>query len=110
MRAILNFEKNHPLAHKNPLLKDNWTVLLDSLIGQPYWTVHIIGQPYWTTFICTGTPPLTRFFGPWKNRVKGKRRYRRSILVLKPQNGEFELPKSTTSTDLICQAKEQSYP
>ena len=35
------------------------------------------------------------FFGPGKNRVKGKPRYRRSILVLKPQNGEFELPKST---------------
>ena len=31
-----------------------------------------------------GTPPLTRFFGPRKNRVKGKPRYRRSILVLKP--------------------------
>ena len=43
----------------------------------------------------TGIPPLTRFFGPGKNRVKGKLRYRRSILVLKPQNGEFELPKST---------------
>ena len=25
-----------------------------------------------------GTPPLTRFFGPGKNRVKGKPRYRRS--------------------------------
>ena len=43
----------------------------------------------------TGTPPLTRFFGPEKNRVKGKPRYRRSILVLKPQNGEFESSKST---------------
>ena len=43
----------------------------------------------------TGTPPLTRFFGPGKNRVKGKPRYRRSILVLKPQNGEFESSKST---------------
>ena len=31
------------------------------------------------TFICTGTPPLTRFFGPGKNRVKGKPCYRRSI-------------------------------
>ena len=48
--------------------------------------------------ICgTDTPPLTRFFGPWKNRVKGKPRYRRSILVLKPQNGEFESSKSTFS-------------
>ena len=45
----------------------------------------------------TGTPPLTRFFGPGKNRVKGKPRYRRSILVLKPQNGEFETLKSTFS-------------
>ena len=43
----------------------------------------------------TGTPPLTRFFGPGKKRVKGKPRYRRSILVLKPQNGEFESSKST---------------
>ena len=47
--------------------------------------------------INTGTPPLTRFFGPGKNRVKGKPRYRRSILVLKPQNGEFESSKSTFS-------------
>jgi hypothetical protein len=39
--------------------------------------------------VSTGTPPLTRFFGPGKNRAKGKPRYRRSILVLKPQNGEF---------------------
>ena len=38
----------------------------------------------------TGTPPLMWFFGPGKNRVKGKPRYRRSILVLKPQNGEFD--------------------
>ena len=45
-------------------------------------------------FLSTGTPPLTRFFGPDKNRVKGKPRYRRSILVLKPQNGEFGSPKT----------------
>ena len=38
---------------------------------------------------CTGTPPLTRFFGPGKNRVRGKPRYRRSILVLKPQTGNM---------------------
>ena len=43
----------------------------------------------------TGTPPFTQFFGPEKNRVKGKPRYRRSILVLKPQNGEFEKSKYT---------------
>ena len=46
-------------------------------------------------FEYTGTPPLTRFFGPGKNRVKGKPRYRRSILVLKPKNGEYESSKST---------------
>ena len=46
-------------------------------------------------FASTGTPPLTRFFGPGKNSVKGKPRYRRSILVLELQKGEFELPKST---------------
>ena len=28
----------------------------------------------------TGTHPLTRFFGSGRNRIKGKRRYRRSIL------------------------------
>ena len=50
---------------------------------------------YTYIYVYTGTPPLTNFFGPGKNRVKGKPRYRRSILVLKPQNGEFELPKST---------------
>ena len=38
---------------------------------------------------CTGTPPLTRFFGTQKNPVKGKPRYRRSILVLKHKNGTF---------------------
>ena len=43
---------------------------------------------------CTGTPPLTRFFGPRKNRVKGKPRYSWSILVLKPQNREYESSKS----------------
>ena len=45
----------------------------------------------------TGTPPLTWFFGPGENRVKGKPCYRRSILVLKPQNGEFDSSKSTFS-------------
>ena len=37
----------------------------------------------------------TRFFGPGKKRIKGKPRYRRSSLVLKPQNGEYESSKST---------------
>ena len=59
--------------------------------------------------MCTGTPPLTLFFGPWKNRVKGKPRYRRSILVLKPKNGEFIRSKSTflpvfTSVNLQLQS------
>ena len=45
----------------------------------------------------TGTPPLTRFFGPGENRVKGKPRYRRSNLVLKPQNGEYESLKAMFS-------------
>jgi hypothetical protein len=43
----------------------------------------------------TGTPPLTRFFGSGKNLVKGKLCYRRSILVLKHQNGEYESSKTT---------------
>ena len=47
--------------------------------------------------ITTGTPPTTRLFGPGKNHVKGKPRYRRSILVIKPQNGEFTGSKSTFS-------------
>ena len=42
-----------------------------------------------------GTPPLARFFGAQKNSVKGKLRYRRSILVLKHENGTFLLLKST---------------
>ena len=45
------------------------------------------------TFQYTGTPPLTRFFGTQKNRVKGKPSYRRTFLVLKQENG----PKSTFS-------------
>ena len=47
------------------------------------------------SLLCTGTPPLMRFLGLEKNalkvnRVIGKPRYRRSILVLKPQIGEYE--------------------
>ena len=43
----------------------------------------------------TGTPPLTRFsysavFYLTRFFLTPKPRYRRSILVLKPQNGEFE--------------------
>jgi hypothetical protein len=33
--------------------------------------------------LITGTSPLTKFFGPDKNYVKGTPLYRRSILVLK---------------------------
>ena len=36
-------------------------------------------------------------FWPGKNSVKGKPCYRRSILLLKPQNGEFDNLKSTFS-------------
>ena len=36
-----------------------------------------------------------RIHGAQKNSVIGKPRYRRSILVLKPQNGEFDRSKST---------------
>ena len=46
-------------------------------------------QHTYTQLYITGTPPLTRFFGPGKNSVKGKPRNRRSILVVKPQTGEF---------------------
>ena len=70
----------------------------------PYSPNQFLGWDFFCCFLQqnsstrnTGTPPLTRFFGPWKNRVKGKPRYRRSILVLKPQNGEFEASKSTFS-------------
>ena len=38
-----------------------------------------------------------QIFGTQKNRVKGKPRYRRGILVLKPQNGDFQHSKSTFS-------------
>ena len=51
-----------------------------------YYSVYVI--------LNTGSPPLTRFFEPGKNRVKGKPRYRRSILVLKPKNGEYVSSKS----------------
>ena len=43
----------------------------------------------------TGTPPLTRCLGPGKICVKGKPHYRRSILVLKTKNGEYESANST---------------
>ena len=49
--------------------------------------MYIYGM--YTYGMYTGTPPLTRFFGPWENCVKGKPHYRRSILVLKPKNGEY---------------------
>ena len=62
-----------------------------------FWLIAQKTEGPWLLFITTGTPPLTRFSGPGKNRVKGKPRYRRSILVLKPQNGEFERSKSTFS-------------
>ena len=74
------------------------------------YTAHIVCRHFYTVLcrvfllsfiyckyiiVTTGTPPLTRFFGPGKNRVKGKPFYRRSILVLKPKNGEYESSKST---------------
>ena len=37
----------------------------------------------------TGTPPLTRFVGTQKNRVKRKPRYGRTISVLKWENETF---------------------
>ena len=44
----------------------------------------------------TGTPPLTQFFWAWKKPCfEGKPHYRRSILVLKPKNGDYESSKST---------------
>jgi hypothetical protein len=42
-----------------------------------------------TIFSNTGTLLLARFFGTQKNRVKGKPRYKSSILVLKHENGTF---------------------
>jgi hypothetical protein len=47
------------------------------------------------------TPPLMQFFWPLKNRVNGKLRYRRSILVLKLKNGEYEGSKSTFWQNVI---------
>ena len=35
---------------------------------------------------CTGTPPLTRFFGPEKNRIKGKNR---AIVKARPHSVEW---------------------
>ena len=44
--------------------------------------------------LSTGSPPLTWFFGPGKNHVKGIPGDRRSTLVLKPWNREYESSKS----------------
>ena len=65
------------------------------LVMPSFWSPLKVTQKFHTKKPYTGTPPLTWFFGPGKNRVKGKPRYRRSILVLKPQNREFESSKST---------------
>ena len=50
------------------------------------------------TLYDVGTPPLTPVLRPRKNRVKGNPRYRRSILVLKPQNEEFTSVKLQLQT------------
>ena len=42
----------------------------------------------------TGTLPLMQFFGTQKKRVNEKPRYRRTKLVLKWENGNFDFPKS----------------
>ena len=56
--------------------------LLES-VGRLAITVYIRTVRNFLLFsFSTGTPPLTRFFGPWKNCVKGKPRCRRSILIL----------------------------
>ena len=54
------------------------------IYGYPPYTNHTEAKRQYGVVFTTGTPPLTRFFGPGKNRVKGKPHYRRSILVLKP--------------------------
>ena len=59
--------------------------------------IEVSNFPFNLRLPLTGTPPLTRFFGPEENRVKGKPHYRRSILVLKPKNGEYGSSKSTFS-------------
>ena len=75
------------------------------------WNVEIFSHLQMDIFchfdVChsTGTPPLMRFFGPGKNRVKGKPRYRRSNLVLKPKNGEYVRSKSTFWAKCTLQTK-----
>ena len=71
-----------------PVHKKSWAPILSNFWGQ------------FSKCECTGTPPLTWFFGPGKNLVKGKPHYRSSILVLKPQNGEFEISKC--SEPILC--------
>ena len=79
--------------------ENNEILVLDNKVVVSYSFLHQFLSLKHVEFVSksTGTPPLTRFFGPWKNRVKGELRYKRSILVLKPQNVEFEDSKSTFS-------------
>jgi hypothetical protein len=56
----------------------------------------------------TGTPPLMQFFGTQKNRVKGKPRYRRTILVLKQEN--FFTSKVHFLTKIFYKAKKAALP
>ena len=69
-------------------------ILIKDILTRYEWFVDnlkiFLGQNLTAMILITGTPPLMR-----KNRVEGKSRYRRSILVLKSQNGEFEGSKST---------------
>ena len=78
----------------------NWTqksVLIAAIIKQVICSLFFLSIFFLEKLCHTGTSFLTRVFGPDKNRVKGKPRYRRGILVLKPPNGEFKHWKSTFS-------------
>ena len=99
----------HSVLYHHHALCWGWEVLCLATIlrklGDVKLTKHCLFQRYlifesaqevkmWKPIHITGTPPLTRFFGPLKNCVKGKPCYRRSILVLKMGNGTFSFPKS----------------
>ena len=59
-----------------------------------YISQHILGikshiSTYELLFVCTGSPPITRFLGQRITVLKEKRVTRRSSLVLEPGNGTF---------------------
>ena len=106
MRIKHNHVQDHFKCYQlmTVMSENNEILVLDNKVVVSYSFLHQFLSLKHVEFVSksTGTPPLTRFFGPWKNRVKEKACYRRSILVLKPKNREFESSKSTFSLVFTC--------